>query len=111
MSLRKILENLTFTSSTFDQKYVHTYLASPAPFPNSPNTAVGITVIFHGFFYRSVCVEVLSCSYGMFAIQIEELNEIKKVWKPSASDRPPRLNHFQIQQKRFHAVALTVFYR
>ena len=47
----------------------------------------------------------------MFAIQIQELNEMKKVWKPSASDRPPRLNHFQIQQKRFHAVALTVFHR
>ena len=40
MSLRKILENLTFTSSTFDQKYVHACPASPAPF----------TVIFHGFF-------------------------------------------------------------
>ena len=41
----------------------------------------------------------------MSAIQIEELNEIKKVWKPSSSDdRPPRLKHsysllsyFQIQ--------------
>ena len=29
----------------------------------------------------------------MSAIQIEELNEIKKVWKPSSSDDwPPRLN-------------------
>ena len=76
MSLKKILENLTFTSSTFDQKYVHTCLASPGPF----------TVIFHGFFERPVCVEVLSCSCGMSAIQIEELNEIKNVWKPSCSD-------------------------
>ena len=34
MSLRKILENLTLTSklSNFDQNYVHTCLASPAPF-------------------------------------------------------------------------------
>ena len=31
----------------------------------------------------------------MSAIQIEELNEIKKVWKPSSSDdRPPRLKHY-----------------